>query len=333
MYQTATTLAAALRHVGRGALAAPLDDLAARTLADFRRLLVIDGTLAGFAWFHEDGRVEPLLHPADERTGIHYRLLPMIHAIINDLLTPERATRHVGLMREHLLAADGARLFDRPPTYRGGVQRVFQRAETSTYFGREIGIMYVHAHLRYAEAMARHGDAEAFWLALRQAVPIGLRDVVPNAQLRQASCYTSSSDAAVADRYEAQDRYADVRSGAIAVEGGWRVYSSGAGIACRLIHQHLLGIRHGVSSTMIDPVLPRALDGLAVDVVLAGRPVRVEYRVGERGAGPVALTLNGAALAFEREANPYRTGGAVVSTAALRARLGGAGDVLVVQLG
>lgn len=331
-HQTAATLAAALRHVGRPALATSLDELASRTRADFQRLLVIDDTLAGFAWFHEDGRVEPLLHPRDERTGIGYRLLPMIHAIIDDLLTPAQAARHVELMRAHLLGADGARLFDKPPTYRGGVPRVFQRAETSTFFGREIGIMYVHAHLRYAEAMARHGDAEAFWLALRQAVPIDLRDVVPNARLRQASCYTSSSDAVVGDRYEAQERYADVRAGAIDVDGGWRVYSSGAGIASRLIHQHLLGLRRGRSSTVVDPVLPKTLDGLAIDVVLEGRLLRVEYRVSKRGAGPVALTLNGATLAFEREANPYRPGGAVVSTALLRERLGGAGDVLVVEV-
>jgi cellobiose phosphorylase len=325
-YQTLTTLAAALRHVGRGALAAPLDALAERTLADFQRLLIVDGTLAGFAWFHEDGRVEPLLHPKDERTGIHYRLLPMIHAVINGLFTPEQASRHVGLMREHLLAADGARLFDRPPTYHGGTQRVFQRAETSTYFGREIGIMYVHAHLRYAESMARHGDAEAFWLALRQAVPIEIRDVVRHARLRQANCYSSSSDACVADRYEAQERYADVRSGNIPVEGGWRVYSSGAGIAFRLIHENLLGLRRGRSSVVIDPVLPRALDGLAIDADLGGGPLRIEYRVGTRGCGPVSLTLNGAPLAFERAVNPYRPGGAVVPTAALR-------GVLVVQLG
>jgi len=336
-YQTATTMAAALRHVGRDHLAAPLDGLASRTLADFQKLLIVggdvDGTLAGFVWFHEDGRAEPLLHPEDERTGISYRLLPMIHAVINDLLTPEQAARHVGLMREHLLAADGARLFDRPPTYRGGIQRVFQRAETSSYFGREIGIMYTHAHLRYAESMARHGDAEAFWLALRQAVPIGIREVVPNARLRQASCYSSSSDAAVADRYEAQERYADVRSGAIEVENGWRVYSSGAGIACRLIHQHLFGIRRGRSSLGIDPILPTVLDGLALDLTIEGRPLRVEYRVGARGCGPTALTLNGAALPFEREANPYRPGGAMVSMATLRAGLRGTDDVLVVALG
>ena len=55
--------------------------------------------------------------------------------------------------------------------------------------------MYTHAHLRWAEALAHLGDAEAFLLALRQANPVGLRDAVPSARLRQANCYTSSSDA------------------------------------------------------------------------------------------------------------------------------------------
>ena len=49
----------------------------------------------------------------------------------------------------------------------------------------------------------------------------------PNALLRQANCYASSSDAAFADRYDAMQRYGAVRTGAVDVEGGWRVYSSG----------------------------------------------------------------------------------------------------------
>ena len=49
-------------------------------------------------------------------------------------------------------------MFDRPVGYRGGPMTLFQRAEASTFFGREIGIMYMHAHLRYAEALARVGD-------------------------------------------------------------------------------------------------------------------------------------------------------------------------------
>ena len=331
--QTARTLARGLRRCGASALASRLETLAERTLVDFQRLLLPGGTLAGFAYFREAWAIDYLLHPSDDTTGIHYRLLPMIHAIINHMLTPAEAERHVALMREHLLAPDGARLFDRPPRYRGGEQRYFQRAETSTNFGREIGIMYTHAHLRYAEAMATWGDAEGFWLALRQAIPIGLRDVVPNARLRQANTYASSSDAAFPDRYVAQDRYEEVRSGRVAVEGGWRTYSSGAGIAFRLIHEGLFGLRRGRATTTIDPVLPKVLDGLALDVSLAGKPVRIEYTVGARGVGPVAVELDGVALRFEREPNPYRPGGAVIATAELARRIKTQGSALTVRLG
>jgi cellobiose phosphorylase len=332
-HQTLATLAAALGALGRTAEAERLGSLAARVRGDFERWLLPDGTLAGFAYFHPDGRVDYLLHPRDRATGISYRLLPMIHAVIADLLTPAQAAAHVALVREHLLGADGARLFDRPPAYRGGPQRHFQRAESSTFFGREIGLMYTHAHLRYAEAMARLGEAEAFFEALRRAHPIVLRAVVPAALPRQANCYYSSSDAAVADRYEAAERYAEVRAGRVPLEGGWRVYSSGAGIAVRVIHECFLGLRRGRSVLGVDPVIPKMLDGLRAETVLGGRTVRVRYRVAAAGHGPRSLALNGHALPMKRTANPYRTAGVTVPMAALCERLGDGANELAIDLG
>jgi len=331
-YQTLRTLAAALRQVGREADTPALEASAAQVCDEFQRLLIADGVLAGFSYFRPEGGVARLLHPSDDSTGIHYRLLPMIHAILSELFTPEQARAHVALIRQHLLAPDGAGLFDRPPPYEGGPQRHFQRAESSSFFGREIGILYTHAHLRYAEAMAHWGDADAAFLALRQANPIGLRDAVPPARPRQSNCYTSSSDACFADRYEALSRYDELRAGAIAVEGGWRVYSSGAGIATQLIRGRLLGLRPSRSFFTIDPVLPRSLDGLRAGIELAGVPVEIVYAIGNRGHGPTALRCNGTPLAFETEANPYRAGGAVVAMDALRARLAASGNTLVVTL-
>jgi cellobiose phosphorylase len=331
--QTLVTLAHALRRLARPDAAARLESQASRIRDEFRRRLLVDETLAGFAYFHEDGRVDYLLHPRDDATGIRFRLLPMIHAIINDLLTPDEARTHAGYIRRHLLGPDGARLFDRPPEYRGGRQRFFQRAESSTFFGREVGLMYMHAHLRYAEAMAHYGDADAFFLALRQANPIGLHELVPCAARRQANCYYSSSDAAVTDRYAAGSRYDDVRAGRVVLEGGWRVYSSGAGIALRLVHECLLGLRRGRSRLTVDPVMPRELDGLAVALELEGAPLRVVYRIGRAGSGPVAVTLNGADLPFEREPNPYRPGGVSVPTAAIRERLRPRENDLAIRLG
>ena len=67
---------------------------------------------------------------------------------------------------------------DRPLKYKGGIQTIFQRAESSTFFGREIGLMYMHEHIRFAESLAITGRAEDFVKALRQAIPINYKDVV-----------------------------------------------------------------------------------------------------------------------------------------------------------
>jgi 1,2-beta-oligoglucan phosphorylase len=332
-YQTLTTLAKALRRVGRPEPAAALEASAAQVRTDFQRLLIVEETLAGFAYVHPGGRIDYWLHPRDRHTGMHYRLLPMIHALINDLLTPDQAKTHIGYIKQHLLGSDGARLFNRPPPYRGGPQQYFQRAESSAFFGREIGLMYMHAHLRYAQAMAHVGEVEAFFLALRQANPIGLRLAVPAAALRQANCYYSSSDATFADRYEALADYGKVKTGAVALEGGWRIYSSGAGIAMRLIHQCFLGLRQAKSVLRIDPVIPAALDGLQAESELAGRAVTLIYRIGGAGYGPTAVTLNGQKLPFTREVNPYRTGGVEVPMAEVLDRLTVGTNELLVCLG
>jgi len=181
--------------------------------------------------------------------------------------------------------------------------------------------------------MAHLGNADAFFQALRQANPIGLCAAVPNARLRQANCYTSSSDAEFADRYDASTRYEAVRNGTIGVEGGWRVYSSGAGIAVRLVRECLLGVRLRRAELGLDPALPRALDGLTARLEVEGRPLSLRYHVGARGCGVRSLELNGAALPFARAANPYREGGAVVAMDALRERLRPGANELVVELG
>jgi cellobiose phosphorylase len=312
-YQVLTTLAEALGASGQSEAAGVLEGLAGEVLADFRRHLYVDGVVTGYAYFEEDGRVDYLLHPKDQRTGLSYSLLPMMHAVINEMLEPDEARQQLDLIRQHLLGPDGAHLFDRPMVYLGGPMTIFQRAESSSFFGREIGNMYTHAHLRYAEALWHYGDAGAFLAAVSQAVPIDLQSYVTAATRRQANCYYSSSDAAFRDRYQAYDEYDRALSGAVPLEGGWRVYSSGAGIATSLILRCLLGIRPSRSTLVIDPVLPQSLDGLRVELDIAGHRFDITYRVGTRGSGPVALELNATPLPFKRGENSYRTGGAIVS--------------------
>ncbi len=196
--------------------------------------------------------------------------------------------------------------------------QLFQRAEASTFFGREIGLMYMHAHLRYAEALARVGNGPGLLRALALAQPVGMTDRVPSAQPRQSTCYYSSSDAAFPDRYAADEHYGDIADGSVPLEGGWRVYSSGPGLFVQLLVQHQLGLRVRGTAVEIDPVLDPDLDGLVVRVPLLGRRRTVRYAIGPHGHGVVAVRAGNSALRTNSLVNPYRDGGVSVRTEDLR---------------
>ncbi|HSO64110.1 MAG TPA: hypothetical protein VLQ78_03325, partial [Ornithinibacter sp.] len=338
-HQSLRTLADGLETVqGEDVLVGTLRAEAVAVADDLRRHLLVDGELAGYAQLdppdpHGVVRVRRLLvHPRDTETGLRHGSLQMIHALGDDLLDPDEAAHHVALVREHLMGVDGVRLFDRPPPYSGGLMRHFQRAETATFVGREIGLMYVHAHLRWCEAMARWGDADALWLGLLQVLPPSTGAVVPGARRRQANAYPSSSDAACLNREEFAARYAEVLTGATGLEAGWRIYSSGPGVLLRIVVHSVLGVRRRAGTVEIDPVLPTRLGGLTATVPLAGGLLRVRYRVGDRGHGPSAVRLGGRDLAAVPTANPYRPGGLVLDLADLDAALRPGGDELEVLL-
>lgn len=316
--QALRTLARGLRAVGAAPeLAERAADLADATEDAIHGELVVDGVLLGYL-LHTDDGTEPLVHPRDTRTGLTLGVLPWIHAVSADLLTPDQAQQHLALVEEHLLGPDGARLFDRPVAYAGGPMSVFQRAEASTFWGREIGLMYVHAHLRYAEALARTGDGPGLLRALALATPGGAQALVPGARPRQTSCYASSSDAVFTDRYDAQERYDRLMAGEVPVEAGWRVYSSGPGLFLRLLVETFVGVRRRGDLVEIDPVLDPALGELRARVPFDGDHVDVLVRTGPTGHGVRSVTTRDGAIAAVTLENPYRVGGVAVRREDLR---------------
>lgn len=336
------TLADAFGILGQTHRAEAMHAERQRVQADLRRWLMptaspapnAPAVLTGYALFGPPGQPpQPLLHPSDTRTGVRYSLLPMVHAVLADLLTLDEADEHFALIEQHLLGPDGARLFDAPFAYRGGPQQLFQRAESSSYFGREIGLMYTHAHLRYAEALARLGRAEAFWRALNLAHPVDLKQRLPSAAPRQANCYYSSSDAAFADRHEASAHYERALRGEVPLEGGWRVYSSGAGIALGLVQRCLLGLRPRADACVVDPVIAPSLGTLQAETTLAGHRLVMEISAGAAGHGVRGIALNGHALAWVPEPNPYRLGGACIAWVEMAPHWKAADNALRVDLG
>jgi 1,2-beta-oligoglucan phosphorylase len=277
LFQQLNRYAEVLTRAGRSAQAEPLRELAAAMRQDFNRHLMRDDTVAGYALFDQGGNEpELLLHPSDTRTGLRYSLLPMTRSIIAGLFTREQAEHHLRLIREHLLFPDGVRLMDRPVRYAGGVERVFRRAESAAFFGREIGLMYVHAHLRYGEALAALGEADALWEALQVASPIAVTERLAHASPRQRNAYFSSSDAAFPDRYRASTEWPRVKAGAVAVEGGWRIYSSGPGLYTNLLIRHALGVRRHFGERIVRPLLPQSLGQLTLEMTIDRRRERWE---------------------------------------------------------
>ena len=144
---------------------------------------------------------------------------------------------------------------DIPLAYHGGSETIFRRGELAAFFGREIGLMYVHAHLRYAEAMDVLGDRQGYGTRPRRQSDRRHRRV-DHASLRQRNAYLSSSDAAFRDRYEARAEWERVKA------AGWRSTAAGEsierpGIYVALVVQHALGVRRRFGKRLASEICRR----------------------------------------------------------------------------
>jgi CRISPR-associated protein Csx3 len=180
--------------------------------------------------------------------------------------------------------------------------------------------------------MAKVGRADELWRALEVVNPVGLSGVLANAAPRQSNMYFSSSDAVFGDRIEAARRWSELKTGSIAVRGGWRLYSSGPGIFLHAVRASLLGLREFYGEIVFDPVIPKGLDGLQASMRLCGRTVIVRFRVEGARFGPTEVAINGTRLeGGRRESNPYRTGGLCFDRKSVAAALSvGENEIVVV---
>jgi cellobiose phosphorylase len=267
LYEQLRRYAEILRRAKRApSQAKELDALAAAMRKDFNAYLIRNGVVAGYGVFRpEGGEPELLLHPSDKQTGLAFSLLPMTQSMIGGLFTQAQARKHLSLIRRRLLFSDGARLMDKPIAYHGGPETFFQRAESAAFFGREIGLMYTHSHLRYGEAMSDIGEFAALWEALLVANPIAVTDELSHASLRQRNAYFSSSDAAFQDRYQASNEWARVKADSIAVDGGWRIYSSGPGLYANMLIRHAFGLQRQFGKRIVTPGLRKSRKDLTLE--------------------------------------------------------------------
>lgn len=305
-YQALNTFSKALKRNDRDEEGI-INNLSSRIKEDFERYILSDQIIPGFIYMPNTSSVKKMIHPKDEQTGIQYRLLPMIRSIISELFTEEQALSHYKIIKEYLDFPDGVRLMNRPAKYSGGVSIRFKRAEQAANFGREIGLMYVHAHIRYIEAMAKLGKEKEVWDGFVKVNPINIKQNVKNAELRQSNTYFSSSDANFLDRYQAQDNFDLVRKGEISVKGGWRIYSSGPGIYVNQLISNALGLRVKSENLVFDPVLKKEMDGLGFQFKYGKYLLKINYHYTDESVS--YILFNDHKIKGKVLENPYRMAG------------------------
>ncbi|WP_394239658.1 GH36-type glycosyl hydrolase domain-containing protein [Vibrio astriarenae] len=336
--QALKTMVAALEGEQKYAeFTAELSHLFDNMQADYHKYLIKDETIAGFIHFARDKQgeveeIEYLLHPSDEKTGIKHRLLPASRSIISEMFSPEMAKEHMAVIEEKLVYPDGVRLMDKMAEYKAGEQSYFKRAELAANLGREVGLQYCHAHIRFIEALCKLGKAKEVFENLFKIVPMGIDSAVPNAALRQSNAYFSSSDARFNDRYQAYASMDKVMSGEVEVKGGWRIYSSGPGIYINQVIANVLGIRYQQNDLIIDPVIDKTQGELNLTFEVYDSQVEIIVKPEQGEFTPKTIELNGEAIEFNLEPNRYRSGGARISSELLKEKLSKGNNTLVVTL-
>ncbi|MCK9166513.1 MAG: hypothetical protein M0O92_04005 [Acholeplasmataceae bacterium] len=272
LYQALKSLKVVVKEVSRD-FYQEIKEFNKKMKADYQRYLIKDDIPAGFVII--DDKITRLLHPSDLETKISYRLLSLQRAIISEIVSKDKRLQYLDIIKKELSHPDGVRLMDKPVNYHYGTQTYFTRAETAANFGREIGIMYVHAHLRYIEALLKENSGKEALLNLEKVSPINITKRVKNANIRQANLYFSSSDAAYNNRYLAQENYHLVKEGAIKVKAGWRLYSSGPGLYLAQFINNLLGIKVKNNNLFLNPKY--CFKGLEINFNYQGKMVNVCY--------------------------------------------------------
>ena len=281
--------------------------------ADYLKYLVKDNIPTGFTIF-EEKTIRYLLHPSDTTTNLNYRLLSFNQGLTSELLSTEQIPNYLNILDKNLKHPDGMRLMDKAIKYQGGKTTYFQRAETAANFGREVGIHYIHAHIRYIEAMAKIGYGSRALEGLLVINPINIKNNVKNALPRQSNTYFSSSDGDFLNRYDAQENFDKLRNGSIGVKAGWRLYSSGPGIYLNQLVSNVLGIKIYDQNLIIDPVLSEEFNNTVVKYHYLNKPLEIKYIKSNENK----LLLNGKEYKNARLSEKYRDGGLIIDKEILK---------------
>ena len=236
---------------------------------DFNRHLIRDGTVAGYAIF-EPGR-DRAGAPAPSERHAHR---PQLLAPADEARHHRRAV-HAGAGRASSRAHPRASALSRRRAADGQAGRLSRRA------GADLPPRRVGRHssgARSASCMCTRICAMARrwrrWArpkrcgmrcsrSIRSPSPSVLGQCVARAS---ATPISAAATPAFPTAMQASAEWERVKTGEIAVDGGWRIYSSGPGLYANMLIRHALGRRRHFGERIAAPLLPSAVGKVSVRI-------------------------------------------------------------------
>lgn len=303
-FQSCSTLYKTLKDIKHGVVS-KLEIISNRIKIAFQKYCFASNIIPGFIQINNGDSLTYLLHPKDKETGIRYRLLPLTRSMLAELVSDDDVVNFNNIIDEHLIFPDGVRLMDRPPKYFGGQTKFFIRAEQASNVGRELSLLYMHAHLRYVEAMTKINEREKAYQSLLKVIPLSNNDVVANSLPRQANAYFSSSDGLFFDRYDFQNNFKDLKNGLVNVRGGWRIYSSGPGIFMKILINDFIGLKFEDDNLVIAPSLPLIFNGLSVNFKINDKIQTFLFHIKNERYAQISAKYNNKTIKSHQSATKY----------------------------
>ena len=83
---------------------------------------------------------------------------------------------------------------------------------------------------------------------------------------------------------------------------------------------------------IMDPVIPKSLDGLVAGLTYKNYPLTIKYIIKENTFSPKQILINSSSINFVYEKNIYRQGGAVIDISQLESNLSKLNNDIVIVL-
>jgi len=212
----------------------------------------------------------------------------MNRGIISEIFTKEQAQYHLDLIWQRAKRPRWSRLMNRP-SIQGGIQKHFFKSRKAVHSLPGDWALCMCTNISVMPNLRHVWAGQMLLWKPSPGKPCSIQDIVNCGDTRQANCYYSSSDVTFKNRYEADERYDEIKTEKLLLKADGGFIPAGR-IYIGLIGFPAAGLRVESRNVIIDPVIPYSMDGLSASINFMGIP-HILYSTKEGNFSPKLFPL------------------------------------------